>query len=196
MKQSRTKKLVLSAVCAALCCAVTMIIQIPVPATNGYINIGDTVIFFCGVMFGPWAGLIAGGIGSSLADLISGYAHWALPTLIIKGLEGFFAGILMLLRKRLHFNKHLAGVLSVITAASVCVLGYFFASAIMYSSFAVALAEIPQNLIQVGLSAVLGYALIVSISRIKGLESLTGEIYFKDYRGEQDSVIAEKHKKP
>ena len=33
--------------------------------------------------------MIAGGIGSALADILTGYSHWAIFTLIIKGLEGY-----------------------------------------------------------------------------------------------------------
>ena len=47
----------------------TVLVRIPVPG-GGYFNLGDVVIIFSG-LFGGWkAGLIAGGIGSALADLI------------------------------------------------------------------------------------------------------------------------------
>ena len=69
----------------------TLLVRIPVPG-GGYFNLGDVVIIFSG-LFGGWkAGLIAGGIGSALADLI-GFPVFAPITLIIKGLEGLVAGL-------------------------------------------------------------------------------------------------------
>ena len=70
----------------------TSVIKIPIPFTNGYIHAGDTAIFLGGILLGPVHGAVAAGIGSAMADLLGGYAHWALPTLLIKGLMGFIVG--------------------------------------------------------------------------------------------------------
>ena len=72
----------ITAVFMALTCIATMIIQIPIPL--GYAHLGDSVILICTFFFGPAAGALAGGIGSAMADILSGYAVWALPTLLIK----------------------------------------------------------------------------------------------------------------
>ncbi|EPZ54879.1 ECF-type riboflavin transporter, S component family protein [[Clostridium] sordellii ATCC 9714] len=42
---NKTRELVLRALMIALVCIATMTIQIPTPGTNGYVNIGDSVIF-------------------------------------------------------------------------------------------------------------------------------------------------------
>ena len=47
---------------AALSCVLTMIISIPIPATQGYINIGDAAVMITGLLFGPLIGGIAGGV--------------------------------------------------------------------------------------------------------------------------------------
>ncbi|HEY8497562.1 MAG TPA: ECF transporter S component, partial [Limnochordales bacterium] len=70
---------------AALVAAATMFVQIPMPAGQGYANVGDAVIFVFAALFGPTVGLAAGGIGSALADVLTGYAVWAPFTLVIKG---------------------------------------------------------------------------------------------------------------
>ena len=69
----------------------TLLIRIPVPG-GGYFNFGDVIIVFCGLYAGKKAGMIAGGIGSALADLI-GFPIFAPVTLIAKGLLGLFAGM-------------------------------------------------------------------------------------------------------
>ena len=48
-----TKKLVLSALFAALACVATMSIRIPTPGTGGYIHPGDAIVILCGVFLDP-----------------------------------------------------------------------------------------------------------------------------------------------
>ena len=79
---------------SGLICVLTIIISIPIPATQGFINIGDAGVMICGLLFGPVIGGLSGGIGSSLADILLGYTIYAPGTLIIKGLEGFLVGII------------------------------------------------------------------------------------------------------
>ena len=79
---------------AALTCVITMVIAFPIPATNGFINIGDAIVMITGLLFGPLIGGISGGVGSALADIILGYTIYAPATLIIKGIEGFLVGLI------------------------------------------------------------------------------------------------------
>ncbi len=60
--------------------------QIPIPL--GYMHLGNCCILLVSVYFGNMTGMLAGGIGSCLADLLSGYTQWIIPTLIIKGIMG------------------------------------------------------------------------------------------------------------
>ena len=91
MNSNRTKKIVFSALMASLTAAATMIIHIPSPF-SGYIHLGDGLVLLSGMLLGPLAGAAAGGIGSMMADLLSGYAFYAPATLIIKGLAAFSGG--------------------------------------------------------------------------------------------------------
>ncbi len=87
-----SRELITSALFAAVVCAATLVIRIPVPATSGYINLGDSMVFVSALLFGARIGGIAGGVGSALADILAGYGWYAPATLIIKGTEGFVAG--------------------------------------------------------------------------------------------------------
>ncbi|MFP3984716.1 MAG: ECF transporter S component [Candidatus Bathyarchaeia archaeon] len=87
--------LVVTAVFTALVCVATMTISIYVPATYGYFNIGESVIFLSAILFGPFVGAFAGGVGSALADLLLGYWVYAPGTLVIKACEGAVVGILI-----------------------------------------------------------------------------------------------------
>ncbi len=93
MNNNRTKKIVFSALMAALTTAATMVIHIP-SAFSGYIHLGDGMVLLSGMLLGPMAGAAAGGIGSMMADLLSGYAFYAPATLIIKALAAFLSGYL------------------------------------------------------------------------------------------------------
>lgn len=54
---------------AALSCAATMVIQIPI--ATGYLNFGDGLCLLAGWILGPWYGFAAAGLGSTLADLLA-----------------------------------------------------------------------------------------------------------------------------
>ena len=86
--RNKTLKLAFIGIMCALTTVVTWVLPIPMPATEGYINFGDAVIFLTALFAGPVPAMVVGGIGSMLADVIGGYMHWAGFTLLIKGLEG------------------------------------------------------------------------------------------------------------
>ena len=88
------KKIVMAALFAALACAATMSIRIPTPGTGGYIHPGDAIVILSGVVLGPVWGLLAGGIGSALADLLGGYLTYVPITFVIKGLVALTAGLI------------------------------------------------------------------------------------------------------
>lgn len=80
------------ALLTALVAAATLALRIPMPATQGYINLGDALIIAGSLLSGGRVGGLAGGLGSALADLYGGYTHWAPFTLAIKGGEGLLIG--------------------------------------------------------------------------------------------------------
>lgn len=45
-------KIVITALFAALACVATMIIKVPTVGTNGYVNIGDTIVLLSAWMIG------------------------------------------------------------------------------------------------------------------------------------------------
>ncbi|HID90458.1 TPA: hypothetical protein EYP44_00675 [Candidatus Bathyarchaeota archaeon] len=87
-----------AAIFTALVCVATMMLSIYVPATRGYFNVGETMVYTTALLFGPFIGAFAGGVGSMLADLFLGYVAYAPGTLAIKACEGAVVGLLA--RKR------------------------------------------------------------------------------------------------
>ena len=82
---------------AALVCAATLAFQIGISATHGYFNVGEIMVYASALILGPTLGAFAGGVGSALSDVLSGYATTFAPgTLIIKGIEAFLVGYIAL----------------------------------------------------------------------------------------------------
>ncbi len=105
------KLLIYTALMTAFVFITTFIIKIPIPFTNGYIHAGDMCIFISGILLGPWYGAFAAGAGSMFADVLGGYAQWAIPTLVIKGIMGFIVGYFASEKRN---QKHiLAGALGI-----------------------------------------------------------------------------------
>jgi uncharacterized membrane protein len=86
------EKLTRISIFTALVFVATFIIKVPIAATGGYFNVGDSAIYAAALLFGPLVGGIAGGIGASIADVIGGYPIFAPGTLIIKLFEGMVTG--------------------------------------------------------------------------------------------------------
>jgi len=167
---SKTHKLIVAALLTALVAVATLAFQVPIPATKGYINLGDTVIFIAALLLGPRYGAIAGGVGSALADLLSPYAVWAPFTLVIKGLEGFIVGYI--------FYKLFSGKSSIKARAIAMVIGglwmaigYLGAEIILYGMPA-ALVELPGNVFQALGSAALALPAVEVLSRVKALKDI------------------------
>ena len=140
------KKLVMTALFAALACVATMSIRIPTPGTNGYIHPGDAVVILSGIILGPVYGFLAGGIGSAMADLLGGYFIYVPITLIIKGLIALISGIIYQRFGKTKKSRYICVVIGGITDIVLVAGGYFICEFFMYGAGAA--ASIPANLIQ------------------------------------------------
>jgi uncharacterized membrane protein len=88
-----TTQLALTPIFTALVAVATMVFTIYIPATSGYFNLGETIIYITAILFGPYVGAITGGVGAAISDLILAPV-FAPATLIIKAFEGAIVGIL------------------------------------------------------------------------------------------------------
>jgi len=151
--QTKTQKIVLTALLASLTCVATMIIKIPSPL-KGYINLGDCVVLLCGWLLSPVYGFLAAGIGSALADVFSGYIIYAPITFVIKGAMTLTAYILSRKSQKLPFL-----IISGFVAEVVMVAGYFIFEGFMYG-FIPSLVNIPANTVQGVAGLILGIVLV------------------------------------
>ncbi len=155
------RRLTLAALSIALVTLATFVIRIPNPATQGYINLGDGLLFTLALVFGWRIGGLAGGVGSALADALGGYFIWAPWTLVIKGIEGILVGTIAFwgARDGRHPGR-IAAVAAVLVAGAWMVTGYYLAGSVLFGGVA-ALTEIPGNLVQAGVAVVVALPLSV-----------------------------------
>lgn len=152
-----TRKIVMSAMFAALVCIATMMIRIPSPL-KGYLNLGDGIVLLAGWMLPPFYGFLAAGAGSALADLFSGYVIYAPATFIIKGLMALVAHYGFQLFRNI-IGTQPSRIVAGIAAELVMVLGYFVFEGFLYG-FVPSIVNIPANSVQGLAGLILGCALI------------------------------------
>ncbi|NCA67983.1 MAG: ECF transporter S component [Clostridia bacterium] len=202
MRAKLIKKLTLTAIFTALVAVATMVITIPMAGSGGYVNFGDTIIFVAASFLGPVGGFISGAIGSSIADLV--YApKWIPITFIVKGLEGLLCGLLIIALKKIKLKNIFSYAIAMIVAACVMVTGYFFGGFLLEglstgsltTGFAVAVADIPFNLIQGGVSVVVGLSITLSLGKIRYIRNFVADINTKDVTINQNEAecVAQKN---
>ncbi len=141
-------KLVLTALFMALCCAGTFI-NVPSPASQGYLNMGDCFVLLSGWLLGPVYGFIAAGVGSAISDVVLGYAMYAPATFIIKGLMALVVfSIARVFTKKSKDAKIFPRILSAVVAEIIMVGGYYLYDSLVYGNFITPLAGIAGNSVQ------------------------------------------------
>ena len=170
---SNLKKIVMTALFAALACVATMSIRIPTPGTGGYIHPGDAIVILAGVILGPVYGLLAGGIGSAMADLLGGYFVYVPITFAIKGLIALFAGLVYQKIAKDSKSRYIAvllgGVIDIVLVAG----GYFICEYFLYGASAA--ASIPANIIQGVGGLIISFVLYPVLMAIPDVKQLTFE---------------------
>lgn len=135
---TKTKKLSLGALFVALTLVATMM---AIPMAFGYINLGDGIILTAGYLLGPYYGMLAGALGAAMADITLGYAQYILPTLILKGIMGFLAGVA-------STKKGKTAWIYYICAGFIMITGYYLFDSFLQGNFLSPMSSIPFNVLQ------------------------------------------------
>ena len=161
-------QLVLASLFAALTYVMTMVVQVPSPM-QGYVNLGDCAVLLSAWLLGPLYGGAAAGIGSMLADLLSGYAHYAPGTFAIKLAMAVAAALIFrALQSRASHNLLLSQAVSGVVAETIMVVGYFGYASLWLGKGLAAAASIPGNIVQgvFGLVAAIAVYAVLHKSRV------------------------------
>lgn len=164
----RTREMVAAAIFVALTAVVTRYTAIPIPATRGFFNLGEVVIYVGAIVYGPLVGMLAGGVGSALADVWAQAPYYAPFTLVIKGIEGYVVG-------RLAGSTNASRLRATLAGGALMVAGYFLAQTFFAKALGIAptsgtaataaFAELPFNVVQVAVGVIV--ALLVT-ARLSG----------------------------
>jgi len=150
----------------------TLVIRIPIPVTGGYFNLGDTFVMAAGLLYGPLVGCLVGMIGPAAADAV-GFPQFILATAAVKGLEGLAVGLIGWKTT----SRGLRQIVALTVGIAILVAGYYIFEALIYPAIATtvpffgvtdakaALAEIPPNLLQGILSALVAYGIYKVFTR-------------------------------
>lgn len=142
----------------ALVCMTTMIFKIPIP--EGYAHLGNGFILLAAALLGNMGGFMAAGVGSALADLLSGYYLWIIPTLVIKSIMGLAVAIIA---PRKFNIKSLRTAVAAVVGVIEMVLGYLIAGVFLTGSIGASLTQIPglagEGIVGLLIFYIIGYAL-------------------------------------
>ena len=163
--RERIYSLVLTALMIAMVTVATIVIQIPSP-TEGFVNLGDGMVFLSVLLLGRNRGTVAASVGSALGDIISGYSVWAPWTFFIKGIMAFVLGLLIerMIRgskpQTRIFNIPVAELLAMAVSGLIMVTGYYIAKAVMVGNWAAPIVGVPGNVFQFAV----GIAVAIAVS--------------------------------
>lgn len=153
------------AIFAALVAAITLTIAIPIPATSGYFNFGETLIYVAALLFGPIVGLIAGA-GASIADMLVA-PQFAPGTLAIKAIEGFLVGYLTKQLNKKIKSLTLSATIAITIGGFEMIAGYFlYETLIIGYPTALALVEVPFNIVQMLVGLVIAIPIMHAVLRV------------------------------
>jgi uncharacterized membrane protein len=149
-RTSHIRSLVLAALFAACIYVSTCFVQIPNPASGGYVHPGDALCLLAAWLLPLPYGIAASAIGTMLADLLSGYVAYAFPSFVIKAIVPLVAGLLL----RAMWNKKptvkstlLPCLVSGVAGEIFMVGGYFFLNAVIWGNgWSAAVSLVPDSM--------------------------------------------------
>jgi len=170
MKQSTLGaplKLALAAIFGALAVATTMSFVIPIPATSGYFNIGEGIVYTAALVFGPFVGSFTGGSVAIADILLPGMAQFTPGTLVFKGIEGFIVGFLNRKLQKHTSNLSLSAAVSVVVGGLEMVAGYFIYEQLFLGySMVAALVEGSYNIVQLIVGLIVAVPIMYVVLRV------------------------------
>jgi len=137
IKGGTATRVALTAVSTALVYAMTCI-AIHMPPPLGVWHAGDVASWIVAILFGPYVGAFACGVGAMLFDLWnplygSAFQLWAPATLVIRGLMGFLVGSV----KRKMGSGRLSDILAMVLGMVEKNTGYFLYDYMLFGSYAI-----------------------------------------------------------
>ncbi len=146
---TRTANLVMTALMIGIIIVSIMFIRIPIPGTQGYVHLGDAMIFLSVLILGWKNGAMAAAIGGALGDIMGGAPVWAPWTFVIKGVMAIILGMFLnaaIKKARLRFaGIPVLELLGMVLAGIFMVVGYYVAEGVIVGNWVAPVIGIPWN---------------------------------------------------
>lgn len=177
------RSIVQIALLAALTFVATSIIKIPSPSGTGYVNLGDALVFTSAILLGGKKGALAAGIGGFLSDALGGYLIYAPFTFVIKAVMALIVGLIAFRANKGGRNPVYNGA-AFIAAGIWEVIAYFGAGIIIYAltvsavfntALVQSIADIPGNIVQAAVGAVIAVPLALLLTKSGLLEKINNK---------------------
>jgi uncharacterized membrane protein len=163
---SKAFKAAAAAIFAALVAVSTLLFLIPIPATSGYFNLGETLIYISALLLGPLVGATAGA-GATAADVLSGFAQFAPGTFTIKAVEGFIVGFVYQKLNMKIKNVTVSATIAIVIGGFEMVAGYFlYETLILGYPVALAAVEVPFNLVQMLIGLLVAVPIMLAVLKV------------------------------
>ena len=158
MKSNNLKLCCLSGIFTALVYVVTAYLHIP--TYNGYIHIGDGLIYLAACILPTPYAVFVGAMGAMLADILCGFALWAPGSVVIKAA----AAIFFTSKSKKIITKR--SLMAILPASVICIVGYYLYEVLIYGSSIAALYGMIGSAIQSAASAILFVVLGLAMDKL------------------------------
>ena len=165
----KTSVTVLTAMMMCIIMVAIFVFRIPIPFTQGYVNLSDGIIFITIFILDKKHSVAAASLGSMMGDVLGGFAMWAPWTFFIKGIMALITVLVLdaFAGKRLSAGKRMAARIFAMTCGGMfMVFGYFIAEKVMYGTWAVAALGVPWNIGQFAVGIELALAITSALNKV------------------------------
>ena len=167
--RTNTFTIVMTALMMSLIMVATMFIRVPIPGTQGYVHLGDAMIFLSVLILGWKYGALAAAFGSMLADVIGGFAMWGPWSFAIKGIMALILGLMMakLSGGENSGIRRFMGVeiAAMIVAGAFMTAAYYVAEGVMYGNWIAPLLGVPWNIGQFAVGMVIAVIIATALCK-------------------------------
>lgn len=172
--KSNTYKVVMTALMIGIIMVFILFVRIPIPFTQGYVHLGDAMIFLSVLILGWKYGAVAAALGGMLGDMVGGFAAWAPWTFCIKGIMALITGLMLsaFSRREAVSRKWLitGEVAGMLLSGVFMVAAYYFAEGIVYGSWVTPVLGIPWNIGQFAVGIIIAILLSEALRKTPARE--------------------------
>ena len=167
--KSHVQKIVMAAMMMCLVMIATVFIRVPIPGTQGYVHLGDSMVFLSVLILGWKYGAVASAFGGLLADVLGGAAAWAPWTFVIKGVMAVILGLIAMKlseRSSISRGRFIFGeAAGMVVAGIFMVAGYYLAEGVMYGNWLAPVIGISWNIGQFVVGMVIAIVLATALCK-------------------------------